>query len=614
MGAHLELAASTVTPDRGTAAPERVVAAVTGAPGSEVVISRAARLARRQKAELLGVHVRTPGEPDGGPADLLDAHRRLLVSLGGSYHEVVGSDAAPALLQLARAEGATQLVLGATRRSRWPSSLARHPGPVDVCVVTSRSELDQARAPVARRRGALLPPRRRSAAWLMAAFGVPLLTAVLLPIRGSESLPGVLLVFLLLVVAVAVVGGAWPAAAVAVAGVLAVNWFLTPPFHTLIVATVENLLALFTFLAVGAVVSFLVGQVARRSAEASRARTEAEALARAAGGLVGADDPLPALTQRVRTTFELDAVAVLVRRDGAWQVDAHAGHPVPLTPAEAVTTIPVGEDGVLALVGPELAADDRRVLNAFAAQLATALERRRLRAEAGAAAVLAEADELRTALLRAVSHDLRTPLASIKASVTSLRQGDIDWSEEAVEEFLGTIEDETDRLNGLVGNLLDIGRLQAGAVRVSLRAVGLEEIVPAALASLSADTSRVDLVLDELSPPVDADPALLERAVANVISNALAWTPPGGRIRVAVDQADGRVELRVVDQGPGVPPEDRARLFEPFQRLGDRSNDTGAGLGLAVARGFVEAMGARLWMEDGPSGGLAVVFGFGEAS
>lgn len=138
--------------------------------------------------------------------------------------------------------------------------------------------------------------------------------------------------------------------------------------------------------------------------------------------------------------------------------------------------------------------------------------------------------------------------------------------------------------------------------------------MPAALASLSADTSRVDLVLDEMSPPVDADPALLERAVANVVSNALAWTPPGGRIRVAVDQADGRVELRVVDQGPGVPPEDRARLFEPFQRLGDRSNDTGAGLGLAVARGFVEAMGARLWMEDGPSGGLAVVFGFGEAS
>lgn len=227
--------------------------------------------------------------------------------------------------------------------------------------------------------------------------------------------------------------------------------------------------------------------------------------------------------------------------------------------------------------------------------------------EAAEVSALAETDRLRTALLRAVSHDLRTPLASIKASVSSLLQDDVDWSPEATIEFLTTIEEETDRLDRVVGNLLDMGRLQAGAIQVSARPVALEEVVPAALTSLSTDTATVDLDIDERSPRVEADPALLERAVANVVSNALAWTATGTNVRVSVDELADDVELRIVDHGPGVAPEHRERIFEPFQRLGDRSNDTGVGLGLAVARGFVEAMGGRIRMEDTPGGGLTMV-------
>ena len=462
------------------------------------------------------------------------------------------------------------------------------------------------RRPRGRHRRCLLAPNRRRAAWLMTTLGVPLLTVVLRPWRGNEGLPSLLLVYLLLVVAVAVVGGAWPATAAAIAGFLAVNWFLTPPFHTLDVANAHNVLALGTFLVVGAVVSFLVGQVARRSAEAARARAEAEALARTAGGLVGTDDPLAALTAQVCSTFGQDAAAVMVRRDGSWHVVARAGEAVLTSPPDGAS-IPVGDDGVLVLVGPELAADDRRVLGAFGAQLATALERSRLQDEAAAAEALGEADRLRTALLRAVSHDLRTPLASIKASVTSLLQQDVDWPTEAVAEFLTTIDEETDRLNRLVGNLLDMGRLEAGALDVSVRSVALESVVPAALADLSTDTSGVQLLLDERSPEVDADPALLERAVANVVSNALAWNGDGAGVQVSADRNGPDVDLRVVDHGPGVEPEERSAMFQPFRRLGDRSNDTGAGLGLAVARGFVEAMGGSVVVEDTPGGGLTLV-------
>lgn len=604
-------------PMTGGGHEERVVVGVSAAPGNPAVIARAARLAHWSGGALLGVHVRSPDRTGGVPAHVLERQRQLVIELGGSYHEVVASDVSQALRRFATNEGATQLVVGATRGSRLRGlvqrsvvdAVARQPGPLDVHVVDWPDGVEARRAPLALGRAPLLNPRRRRVAWLMATAGVAALTAALWPFRGSEGLPGLLLVYLLLVVAVAVVGGAWPAAAGAIAGFLAVNWFLTPPFHTLDVATAQNVLSLFTFLAVGAVVSFLVGQVARRSAEATRARAEAEALARTAGGLVGADDPLTVVTSRICAAFEVDAAAVLVRSEGRWRVEAHAGYPVPLDPADGTTVIPVGDDTALVLVGTGLVADDLRVLEAFAAQLATALESRQLRATAAAAAALAETDRLRTALLRSVSHDLRTPLASIKASVTSLLQHDVDWPAEAVEEFLATIDEETDRLNALVGNLLDMGRLQAGALNVSLRPVALENVVPAALASLSGDTTRVQLLFDERSPEVEADAALLERAVANVVSNALAWTGDEGRVRVLLEQQGHRVELRVADEGPGVAPEDRARLFEPFHRLGDRSNDTGAGLGLAVARGFMEAMGGSVAMEDTPGGGLTVVLG-----
>lgn len=217
--------------------------------------------------------------------------------------------------------------------------------------------------------------------------------------------------------------------------------------------------------------------------------------------------------------------------------------------------------------------------------------------------------ELRNALLAAVSHDLRTPLASIKASVTSLLAEDVDWPPEVAREFATTIDHETDRLTYLVANLLDMSRLATGAVSVRQLAVGIDELVLAAVSSLGdrVEPGRVEIDVDEGLPSVATDPSLVERAIANVVDNALAWSPRGVPVRVEASSSDGEVQLRVVDHGPGIPIADRERVFLPFQRRGDRSNAAGVGLGLAVARGLVDAVGGHLDVEETAGGGTTMV-------
>ena len=279
------------------------------------------------------------------------------------------------------------------------------------------------------------------------------------------------------------------------------------------------------------------------------------------------------------------------------------------TPPTNTWKIADGEN-VLALVVLVVVAGVVSFLVDREAKARAAAERRRTETEA-----LEKVNELRTALLAAVSHDLRTPLASIKASVSSLRAGDVRWSPSETDEFLAAIEDDTDRLTSLVGNLLDMSRIQTGSVVLVPRRVGLDEIVPRALATLSAPRDlEVEIDVPETLPRIDADPDLLERALANVVSNAQHWAPPDLPVRVVGRATGATVELRVVDHGPGVPEDDRARIFVPFQRLGDRPGIDGVGLGLAVARGFVEAMGGRITAEETPGGGLTMVFTFQEAT
>ncbi|MCA1843300.1 MAG: DUF4118 domain-containing protein, partial [Actinobacteria bacterium] len=535
---------------RGWETRERVVVGLTGAPGGEALIRRAARLATRARADLAGVHVITEDGLRAPPTDLLGRHQELLEELGGTYHEIHSSDVAGALVGLARTQNATQLVLGASLRSRAAelvrgsviNEVIRRSGTIDVHVVSRDDAPAGPRLPPLpariRRRATRLPRRRRQAAWLLALPGVPLLAAAMVPLREHLHLSTVLLLFLLHAVAAAAVGGAGPALAAATLGFLLTNWYFTAPLHTWTIAQPQNLLALLVYLVVAGVVSWFVATVARRSAEVARARAEAETLARVAGASAD-EDPLVPLAGQLLVAFGQEAVAVLRHSDAAggpdgWVVEAAAGERPPARPGDATEVLPLGDGTVLALVGPALAAEDRHLLSAFTAQLGAALTRRRLQEGAAEAARLAKADELRAALLAAVSHDLRTPLASIKACVTSLLDDDVDWPADAIAEFCRTIDEETDRLTGLVTNLLDMSRLQAGALSLHRRPVGVEEIVPAALSSLG-ERARGDVVevgVAETLPRVEADPALLERVLANLIDNALAWSPPGVPVRV----------------------------------------------------------------------------------
>ena len=589
---------------------ERVLVALTGSADGERLIRRAARIAQRTKGELVAVHV-IPQDGLAAPAaELLGRQRKLVAELGGSYHEVVGEDIGDALLDAARSLNVTQIVMGASRRSRWQrltrgsviGKVIRGSGTrIDVHVVSHPEAAEDALTVPRTRRPATLPRRRVAIGLGLAAVAPPALAVLLAQLRDEVGLPSVLLLFLLLVVGVSAVGGLVPALIAAVSGFLLVNWYFTPPLYTFTISEGENILALIVYLAVAGIVSVFVDLAARRAAEGTRARAEAEALSRLAGSA-----PVSAVLESLIRVLGLDGAAVLHREESGWRIEAASGERAPENPAAASTTIDLDDEHVLALAGA-VRSEDERVLEAFTKELVASVELGDLEAEVEAAGVVSAANELRAAILSAVSHDLRTPISAIKASVTSLLQQDVQWTPEARREFLDTIDEETDRLNALVGNLLDMSRLQTDALEIMPARVGLEEVLPAALHSLGLADGAVDLDVPETLPRILADPGLLERALANVIQNAVRFSPPDRPPRVTAGAIDGDVHVRIVDRGPGVPREQRERLFRPFQRLGDSSQDEGVGLGLAVAKGFVEAMGGEIEVEDTPGGGLTVV-------
>ena len=605
-------------------ARERVVVALTGGPEGDTLIRRAARIAARSAGgELLAVHVTRADGLTGSDPAALAGQRRLAESLGGTYHQVVGDHIASALLEFARAENATQLVLGASRRS-WASALLTGPGigtrtirgsgDIDVHIVT-HAHMGRGRGLPHARGG--ITPRRRIAGYLLAAALLPLLVVVLANLRSSLNLTSDVLAFLLAVIVVALTGGFIPAVLEAVAGSLLLNYYFTPPIHRWTIAEANNTLALGVFIVVALVVSWVVDIAARRTKQAARATAESELLVTTAGSILRGQRAVNAVLDRVREAFGMESVTLLESTSvtnaaargptAGWTVVASSGESALTSPAEADVNVPVTESLTLALRGRTLPAADRRVLGGFAAYAAVALEQQRLAAEAEAARPIAAADRMRTALLRAVSHDLRTPLAAAKAAVTSLRSADVDWGAEDRDELLATADESLETLAHLVGNLLDMSRLKAGVLSVFPRPVGLDEIVARSLDDLGPVGRTVLVDIPDSVPEVLADPGILERVIVNLTSNALRYSPAADPPLLTASALGDRVELLVVDRGPGIPETDRMRIFVPFQRLGDTDNTTGVGLGLALSRGFAEAMGGSLDPEETPGGGLTMI-------
>jgi two-component system sensor histidine kinase KdpD len=620
---------------------ERVVVALTGGPEGETLIRRAARIADRSAGgELLAVHVaRSDGLADASPAALA-AQRHLVETLGGSAHSVVGDDIPRALLDFARAENATQLVLGTSRRGRLARSLTGRgigettlelSGDIDVHMVTHERSGGGRRLPVP---GRMRSRQRRVAGPVTGLLAPVFLTGLLTHLRSSVNSTSDILLFLLAVVGTACLGGVVSALVASLTASLLLNYYFIPPVHRFTISDPNNVLALCVFAVVAIIVAGIVDRATRLAGRAARATAEAETLSAVAGSVLRGDQAVPALLARLRETFGM--ASVTLRRNGqpvagtepaqapssvlastdvlastgtGTGTDANADRDIVASATDnAVEEIPVGTDSVLVLRGRSLPAADRRVLSAFAAHIAVALERSRLAEAAAEVEPVRAADRLRTALLAAVSHDLRTPLSVALASVSSLRSEDVEFSAEDQHELLATAEEALGKLTRLVDNLLDMSRLQAGALTLDLQPTALDEVYSTALDSLSGTgTQPVSARGLDTAPPVLADPPLLERVLANLIANAVRHTPAGTPVLLTASAHGDRVELRVIDRGKGLPPEDRDRIFQPFQRLGDTDNGSGVGLGLALSRGLAEAMDGALDPEDTPGGGLTMV-------
>ncbi|TXH23767.1 MAG: sensor histidine kinase KdpD [Mycobacterium sp.] len=595
-------------------ARERVVVAVTGGPESETLVRRASRIASKSSAELMVVHVVRGDGLTGVSAPQMGKVRELTASLGATLHTVVGGsdgDVPSALLDFAREMNATQLVLGTSRRSRWArlfdegigAKTVQNSGKIDVHMVTHEQSQPGWSWSTATR------GQRHLTSWLAAVVVPAIITAIASLLDPFLHVGGESAVFFIGVLVVALLGGVAPAALSAVLSGLLLNYFFVAPRYSFTIADPDSALTIVVLLAVAVAVAALVDGAAKRSREARHASQEAELLALFAGSVLrGAD--LTTLLERVRETYAQRAVSLLHEEDG---IVACVGKDPCVTVDSADTAIEVSDDEYwLLMAGRKTEARDRRVLGAVARQAAGLVRQRVLAEEAGRAEALAKADELRRSLLSAVSHDLRTPLAAAKAAVSSLRSEDVGFSPEDTAELLATVEESVDQLTALVGNLLDSSRLAAGVVKPELRRVYMEEVVQRALLGISRGaTGYANRGLDRVKVEVGdavalADAGLLERVLVNPIDNALRYSA-GSVVRVNAGQVGERVLVTIVDEGPGIPRGAEEQLFAPFQRLGDHDNSTGVGLGLSVARGFVEAMGGTISATDTPGGGLTVV-------
>ena len=595
-------------------ARERVVVALTGGPEGETLIRRGARIAARSAGgELLVVHISgQDGLSDAHPG-ALSSQRSLAEKLGGTYHQVVGEDVPRALVDFAKASNATQLVIGVSRRSRVAAALTgpgigatviRESGVIDVHIVNHEAAGGRFALP---RLGGALTLRRRILGMLVALVGGPLLTLLLESFRSDESIASDVLGFQLLVVVVALVGGIWPALFAAVHSGLTLDFFFIEPVYSVTIACPPHALALALYIVNAVLVSYVVDQAARRSRSAVRALAESELLATIAGSVLRGQDALQALLTRTQEAFRLSSVRLLQGEVVLYSVGEAKGD-------EHVSSMPVGDRCTLQLVGPDLLSSERRLLSVIATQIDAAMEHNALTKTAEEIRPLAEADRMRSALLAAVGHDLRRPLAAATAAVSGLRSTDIQWSEPDRAELLATAQESLDSLAALVTNLLDASRLQAGALAVRSSALDVADAVLPALDELGLGPADVELGLEDGLPEVVADAGLLQRVLVNLLDNALRFSPDGVPPRLSASSFAGSIEIRIADRGPGVAMERKDDIFVPFQRLGDTDNTTGLGLGLALSKGFVEGMAGSLHAEDTPGGGLTMVISLPAAS
>ena len=618
-------------------AGERVLVCVSEVPGTAGLIRYARRVADHLRAPWTAIYVETARTQrlTNVERDRIADHLRLAERLGGSTITIPGRNIADEVVAYAMANNITQIVIGKSSRSRWfemvhgsvVHELVRKTGSISVHVISAddnesippksvqtRSDFEPIR----------IEPYLGSAAAVAVALGIGLLLTQFLAVQSIS------LVFLTAVLASAIVWGLWPSLFAAIAGMLAYNFFFLPPLYTFTVADPENVLALFFFLIVAVIVGNLTARTRAQVVTArARAKNTAElyAFSRKVAGIGALDDLLWATAYQISSMLNVRCVLLLPVKDGegievasgyppedqldaaeiaaarwTWEHNRAAGRGADTLPGGKRLFLPLRTDsgpvGVVGIdrdaPGPLLTPDERRLLDALCDQAAIAIERISLAKGLDEARVLAETERLRAALLTSISHDLRTPLASILGTVTSLRSFPERYTKEDREELLATLQDEAERLSRFVSNLLDMTRLESGAIELKLELIDVAEIIGSALqrAGNVLAGHRVEVNIEPHLPMLRLDAVLFEQVLFNLLDNAAKYSLPGSRININATRDGELVEIEVVDEGPGIPPADLERIFDKFYRVHaqDRRR-AGTGLGLAICRGFVEALG-----------------------
>ena len=585
---------------------ERLVVGVVGSSIDEALLRRAARIASRTGAELMAVHV-VNSEALHDPSNDTSLARGLVEEFEGQFHEVVDDDIATALVSFARAERGTQIVLGASRpRARWrpPSGVVekvlRHARDLDVHIIAVGGD-----APAhvhQRREKKRVSPTRMVQGLACAVVVLPLLTVVMTQLRSSISLSTVFLVYLVAILALSAWAGTVVGIGAAVAAALLENYFFVKPLHTLEIARPDDAVSVVAFLVFAVAAGVMVNRFAQRSAEAERARAEAEILVKAAASVATSHQDLLPLLESLRAVFAADSVAILNHHDGEWSVDVACGEPV--DELETGARFAIDDDHRLLVNGPALDAQDRTLVDAFASRIAAGLRAQIIARDAGQLQEIAEAESLRLALFRIASHDLLGPLERVQANISVLLSTHERRSVDERNAVLSGIEAQVRRLNRLVVNLIDTGRLEAGEVVVAPKSTDPAALVKRALASVDVGGRTVEVRLDENLPMIMTDPVLAQRVVANVLSNACRFSPKDRPVVIKGGVVGEALEMLVIDRGPGMTAAQRETVLAPFDHLsGEQMN---AGLNLTVASGFTRLLGGRLHFEDTPGGGLTV--------
>jgi two-component system, OmpR family, sensor histidine kinase KdpD len=620
-------------------AGDRVLVCVSEATNTPELLRYGRRVADRAHAPLTALYVETArtARLSETQRDRIADYLRLAERLGASTISIPGGKVADEVIAYAEANNITQIVIGKSNRSRWfemlhgsvVHDLVRKTGAISVHVISAEgSEPATAKTATAAR-----IPQAGPLAYAGSAAAVAVALGVGEALGQGVGVQSISLVFLMAVLASAIAWGLWPSLFSCLLSVLAYNFFFLPPVYTFTIADPENVVALFFFAAVALVISQLTARTRVQMVGArARAKTTAElyAFSRKLAGIGTLDDLLWATVYQVSSMLRLSTVLLLPDREGGVLALA-SGYPPEDTLDEAdmaaarwcfehnsptgrgSDTLPGGRwlflplrtgSGAIGVIGVDrdtpgalLTPDERRLLDALGDQVAVAIERVSLARGLAEARVLAESERLRAALLTSISHDLRTPLASIIGAVSSLRSYADKYDLQQREELLETLQDEAERLNRFVGNLLDMTRLEAGAIELKLDLIDIAEIVGAALERagnvLARHRIEVDIAAD--LPMLRLDPILFEQVLFNLLDNAAKYAPTTTRIDLRARREDDVIAIEVRDEGPGIPPGDLEHVFDKFYRVQalDRQR-AGTGLGLAICRGFVEAQGGRI--------------------